>query len=130
MNLWVSGTIKSGEKEGQIAIPVTILRDRTLAPLEAVSEYLKDQKGMSYHEIAVLLNRNDRTIWTCYSRAKKKHQAKISSEHEHQQNSGQTPEQAPKQFHKLSSKQSIKESSKEDPKEKNKEKTKEGKSWK
>jgi hypothetical protein len=28
---------------------------------------------MSFHEIAVLLNRDDRTIWTCYNRAKKKH---------------------------------------------------------
>jgi hypothetical protein len=56
-----------------VAIPSDIFRDRTLAPLESISEYLKDREGMSFHEIAVLLNRDDRTIWTCYSRAKKKH---------------------------------------------------------
>jgi hypothetical protein len=58
-----------------VTIPSDIFRDRTLAPLESISEYLKDQHGMSFHEIAVLLNRDDRTIWTCYTRAKKKHAA-------------------------------------------------------
>jgi len=68
------------EKEERIVdIPSSLFRDRKLAPLEAITEFLKDQKGMSYHEIAVLLNRDDRTIWTCYSRAKKK-QAQVSGE--------------------------------------------------
>lgn len=58
--------------EKELAIPLEILKDRSLAPLEAISEFLKDQKNMSYHEIAELLNRDDRTIWTCYMRAKKK----------------------------------------------------------
>ena len=35
-------------------------------------EYLKDKLNLTYHEIAVLLNRDDRTIWTCYNIAKKK----------------------------------------------------------
>lgn len=56
-----------------VEIPSTIFRDRTLAPLESISEFLKDKAGLSFHEIAVLLNRDDRTIWTCYNRAKKKH---------------------------------------------------------
>jgi transposase len=59
----------SDEKE---LIPVEIFRDRTLSVLEIISEYLKEDKGLSYHEIAELLNRNDRTIWTCVNRAKKK----------------------------------------------------------
>ncbi len=53
-------------------IPTTIFRDRSISVLEAISVYLKDVKGMTYHEIAVLINRDDRTIWTCYHRAKKK----------------------------------------------------------
>jgi len=53
-------------------IPLAIFKDRTLKPLEAISEYLKERHNLNYHEIAVLLNRNDRTIWTCYQRAKKK----------------------------------------------------------
>lgn len=62
------------ETYSQLAIPTTIFLDRTLKILEPVVEYLKESKGLSYHEIAVLLNRNDRTIWTAYSRAKKKRQ--------------------------------------------------------
>ncbi len=62
-------------KEDEVVeIPSAIFRDRTRAPLESISQYLKDVKGLSFHEIAVLLNRDDRTIWTCYSRAKKKQQ--------------------------------------------------------
>ncbi|MFH2028209.1 MAG: hypothetical protein ABIJ08_03655 [Nanoarchaeota archaeon] len=55
-----------------LLIPSTIFRDRKISVLEAVVEYLKDEKNLTYHEIAVLLNRDDRTVWTCYSRAKKK----------------------------------------------------------
>jgi len=73
-NSRVFGIRVKEEKESKIVdIPSSILRDRSLAPLESITEYLKDQQGMSFHEIAVLLNRDDRTIWTCYSRAKKKH---------------------------------------------------------
>ncbi|MBI2005629.1 MAG: hypothetical protein HYS80_02600, partial [Candidatus Aenigmarchaeota archaeon] len=39
---------------------------------ENIAAYLKDTFGLTYHAIAVLLNRNDRTIWTVYQRAKKK----------------------------------------------------------
>ena len=58
------------------SVPSSIFLDRGLAPLESISEYLKDEKGLTYHEIAVLVGRDDRTIWTCYSRAKKKRAAK------------------------------------------------------
>lgn len=56
-------------------VPSTIFLDRELAPLECITEYLKEE-GLSYHEIAVLLERDDRTIWTCYNRATKKRQQK------------------------------------------------------
>lgn len=62
----ISGKIK------YISFPSRIFKDRSISVLEALSEYLKDSRGFTYHEIAVLLNRNDRTIWTCYHRAKKK----------------------------------------------------------
>jgi len=58
--------------EDVIEIPIDIFKNRTLAPLESITSYLKDNKGLSFHEIAVLLNRDDRTIWTCHNRAKKK----------------------------------------------------------
>ena len=53
-------------------IPSFIFKDRRLSVLEAIVEYLKDEKKLTFHQIAVILNRDDRTIWTCYSRAKKK----------------------------------------------------------
>lgn len=61
-------------------VPSYIFLDRDLAPLESVAEYLKEEKGLSYHEIAVLTGRNDRTIWTTYNRAKKKRQANPKAE--------------------------------------------------
>ncbi|MFH1409546.1 MAG: sigma factor-like helix-turn-helix DNA-binding protein [Nanoarchaeota archaeon] len=54
------------------SIPLAILRDRTVKVLESIVEYLKDVQGLTYHEIAELLNRDDRTIWTVYRRAKQK----------------------------------------------------------
>jgi len=51
-------------------VPLLVLRDRRVSVLEGIVEYLKDEKGLTYHEIAVMLNRDDRTIWTCYHRAK------------------------------------------------------------
>ena len=53
-------------------IPLRILQDRNVAVLEAIVEYLKQEKGLKYSEIAKLLNRDQRTIWTVYSRVKKK----------------------------------------------------------
>lgn len=56
----------------EVSLSSSIFRDRMLSVLEVLVEYLKDKKELSYHEIAVLLNRDDRTIWTVYSRVKKK----------------------------------------------------------
>ncbi len=55
-----------------IKIPIEIFQDRTLSVLEAIVEYLKEKLKLNYHEIGVLLNRDERTIWTCYNRAKNK----------------------------------------------------------
>ncbi len=68
-------------EENVILIPLKVFLDRSISVLEAVSEYFMDEKGMSYHEIAVLLNRDDRTIWTCYNRAKKKRKSRGGVEH-------------------------------------------------
>jgi len=56
----------------EVLIPSSILSNRKISVLEAISVYLKDKKNLTYHEIALLLNRDDRTIWTCYNRAVKK----------------------------------------------------------
>lgn len=64
--------MSKGHKKRKVDIPVEVLQDRSVSVLEAITEYLKDKKHMTYHEIADMLNRDDRTIWTCYYRAKKK----------------------------------------------------------
>ena len=53
-------------------IPVSILQDRNLSVLENIVYFFKNTFGLTYHKIALLLNRDDRTIWTVYQRAKKK----------------------------------------------------------
>ena len=61
------------EEISPYSIPVSILQDRNLSVLENIVSYLKDSFDLAYHKIAVLLNRNDRTIWTVYQRARKKY---------------------------------------------------------
>ncbi len=55
-----------------VSIPSAVFRDRTLKPLEAMVEYLREHHNLTIHQIAKLLNRDDRTIWTVYHRAKVK----------------------------------------------------------
>ena len=52
-------------------IPISIFQNK-LGALENIVLYLKDELNLSYHMIAELLERDDRTIWTMYKRAKKK----------------------------------------------------------
>ncbi|KYK27384.1 hypothetical protein AYK26_03940 [Euryarchaeota archaeon SM23-78] len=54
-----------------IQVPLSIFRDRRLSILEALVHYLKNLE-MKYSEIARILNKDQRTVWTVHSRAKKK----------------------------------------------------------
>lgn len=63
---------ESDVPSSHVLIPTSVFRDRTLKVLESLVEYLKESEGLTYHQIAKLLNRDDRTIWTVYQRAKKK----------------------------------------------------------
>ena len=63
---------KFAEEPSPYSIPVSILQNRSLSVLENVVSYLKDTFGLNYHKVALLLNRNDRTVWTVYQRALKK----------------------------------------------------------
>lgn len=69
--------VETSVRQGYVNIPSFIFRDRSVAVLEALVEYMKEIKKLSYHEIAVMLNRNDRTIWTVYRRAKLKRKGLI-----------------------------------------------------
>jgi hypothetical protein len=53
-------------------IPIYIFRNRSLGVLEVLAKYLKEELNLRYCQIASLLNRDDRTIWTVYNRVRKK----------------------------------------------------------
>ena len=59
-------------EESNIKIPLSIFEDRSLSVLEVIVEYLKEELNFRLCKIAVLLNKDPRTVWTVYSRAKKK----------------------------------------------------------
>lgn len=56
-----------------ICVPLDIF-SKSLSPLENLVLHLHATNSL--HEIAVLLNRNDRTIWTTYTRARRKYENK------------------------------------------------------
>lgn len=78
-------TAADSEKEGsetkrpENRIPIDILRNKSLSVLENLVSYLKEELNLTYHEIAVYLNRDDRTVWTVYQRALKKLSSKKAS---------------------------------------------------
>jgi hypothetical protein len=53
--------------------PVSIFKNRDLGILESLVKYLREEKGFSLAKIAVLLKRDNRTIWSTYEQSKKKH---------------------------------------------------------
>lgn len=59
-----------------INVPTKIFSDDKFSPLEAIVVHLKDHQKMTFHEIGFLLTRDDRTIWTTYTRARRKYENK------------------------------------------------------
>lgn len=54
------------------SLPVSVLAQKKLSVLESIVSYLKKTYGLSNHDVAGLLMRDDRTVWTVYNRALKK----------------------------------------------------------
>ncbi|MBI2105571.1 hypothetical protein HYT56_01905 [Candidatus Woesearchaeota archaeon] len=59
-------------KEFKFSIPVKILRNKKFSTLELAVSYLKENYDLTLTEISKLLHRDPKTIWTIYSRYKKK----------------------------------------------------------
>jgi hypothetical protein len=59
-------------EEGEYWIPLTIFAETKLSALEALVAHLKEEYVLSYHEIALIVKRDDRTVWTVYQRSRKK----------------------------------------------------------
>ncbi len=58
--------------DSPFSIPASILRNAKFTVLENIVVHLKNTYHLTYHQIAVLLNRDDRTIWTTFNNARKK----------------------------------------------------------
>lgn len=61
------------EAQNNMFIPVSVLSDRSLSMLESIIRHLALTKSNT--QIATLLNRSDKTIWTVKSRISKKWQS-------------------------------------------------------
>jgi len=59
-----------------ILIPLNIFYSRKLSIFESLVKYLRENLGLNYHNIGVLLHRDERTIWTMAKRAEIKLNAK------------------------------------------------------
>jgi hypothetical protein len=57
---------------GTPLVPCDIFSDRTLGPLECLVKHLRESQKMSFRDIALLLKRDDSTIWTTYHNALRK----------------------------------------------------------
>lgn len=66
------------KKEEKLLIPTYIFREKKLGILEALTKHLKEDYGMAYHKIAVILKRDDRVVWTTYNKAAKKKKESFS----------------------------------------------------
>ena len=53
-------------------IPISIFTERKFGLLESLTKYLKEDLGLTNYEIALALNRDNRTIWTSYNRINNK----------------------------------------------------------
>jgi len=57
-------------------IPTHIFRGTGLSVLEAIVVYFREEHRLRYSQIAILLDRDERNIWTIYHRAKEKRDEK------------------------------------------------------
>jgi hypothetical protein len=64
--------VREHKRPDYVLIPDTVFRDRSVSVMESMVRYLKEDRGFSYHDIGKLLNRDERTVWTVYSRCQKK----------------------------------------------------------
>jgi hypothetical protein len=63
---------KFTEKKPNILLPLGALQDTDFSVLENIALYFKNTVGLRYSEISRILKRDQRTIWTVYSKATKK----------------------------------------------------------
>jgi hypothetical protein len=79
-NLWHTYNNAKKKFSGQLdlssstLVPQSLFAQSVASPTEALVLYLYDELELSYTQVAALLHRNQRTIWTTYKRAKVKYE--------------------------------------------------------
>lgn len=58
--------------ETKYNIPLILIRDRSLSVSEHIVKHLKEDYNLKYADIAKMLKRDSKTIWTLYKRANEK----------------------------------------------------------
>lgn len=59
-------------RKSKIMVDASIFKNKKLTIFETLVKHLKEDVDMTYHEIGVLLDRNERNIWTIYNRVRNK----------------------------------------------------------
>ena len=62
---------------GSDDVPLSIF-STSLSPAEALVKYLKEERSMGFHQIGLLLHRDERGLWSSYARSKLKHPSLFS----------------------------------------------------
>ena len=70
-NKKMKGCFLGGGDNG-LRIPISVLQDRSLSVLESIIKYLHEELNLRYFRIALLINSDQRTVWTVYRRVIKK----------------------------------------------------------
>jgi hypothetical protein len=66
------------QKKESPQIPLSLFSHRKLGALEIVVKYLKENLELKYSRIAQLMNRDPRTVWATYKKAKDKEKEKFT----------------------------------------------------
>jgi hypothetical protein len=69
-------TLKREERE--FPIPLSLFKTKELGPLESLVKYMKENMKLRLSEIAEILNRDERTIWTTYQNSVSKKKEKLA----------------------------------------------------
>mgnify|MGYP000223933198 CR=1 FL=1 len=59
-------------EDNKYFIPAPIISNRSFSVLESIVSYMKDNLNLRYSQIALMLHRDQRTVWTVYNRRKRK----------------------------------------------------------
>ena len=72
----VMAALRAATTEEQV--PLAIFRVRTLGPLETLARYLREERGLRLSQVARLLRRDPRTVWSAYTSSLRKHPRRLA----------------------------------------------------